>query len=124
MGTIVALHDGLSRTILFFTIICAFWGFWRYLRGEGVRGDFWGALWILEGVILLQGLLGLWMALMRLWPARGGIHFLYGIVLALALPLVYVYTRGRDGRQEQLLYGIVLAIMVGLTLRAISTGGG
>ena len=37
MGTLITLHDGLSRTILFFTLICALWGFWRYLRGEGVR---------------------------------------------------------------------------------------
>ncbi len=123
MGALITLHDGLSRTILFFTLVCALWGFWRALRGEGVRGDFWGALWILEGVILLQGLLGLGMVLMRLWPARGGLHFLYGIVLALVLPMVYAYTRGRDGRREQLLYSIALMIMVGLTLRAMATGG-
>lgn len=123
MSTLITLHDGLSRTILFFLVICALWGFWRALRGEGVRGDFWGALVILEGVILLQGLLGLVMVLMRLRPARGGLHFLYGIVLALALPLVYAYTRGRDGRREQWLYSIVLTIMVGLALRAIITGG-
>jgi hypothetical protein len=42
--------------------------------------------------------------------------------MALALPLVYAYTRGRDGRREQLIYSVVLAIMVGLTLRAITTG--
>jgi heme A synthase len=122
MGTLILLHDRLSQTILFFVLICALWGFWRYFRGEGVRGDFWGALLILEGVILVQGLLGLAMALMRLWPARGGIHFLYGVVMALALPLVYAYTRGRDGRREQLIYSVVLVIMVGLTLRAITTG--
>ena len=109
MGTLILLHDRLSQTILFFVLICALWGFW-------------GALLILEGVILVQGLLGLGMILMRLWPARGGIHFLYGVVMALALPLVYAYTRGRDGRREQLIYSIVLAIMVGLTLRAIATG--
>mgnify|MGYP005836280419 CR=1 FL=1 len=123
MSTLITLHDGLSRTILFFLVICALWGFWRALRGGGGRGDFWGALVILEGVILLQGLLGLVMVLMRLWPARGGLHFLYGIVLALALPLVYAYTRGRDGRREQWLYSVVLTIMVGLALRAITTGG-
>lgn len=122
MSTLITLHDGLSRTILFFLMICALWGFWRALRGKGVKGDFWGALVILEGVILLQGLLGLAMVLMRLWPARGGLHFLYGIVLALALPLVYAYTRGRDGRREQWLYSVVLTIMVGLALRAITTG--
>ncbi|MBO9361903.1 MAG: hypothetical protein J7452_06840 [Thermoflexus sp.] len=123
MGTLILLHDRLSQTILFFALICALWGFWRYFRREGVRGDFWGALLILEAVILVQGLLGFVLVWMRLQPVRGGIHFLYGVALALALPLVYVYTRSQDGRREQLIYSIVLAIMVGLALRAISTGG-
>jgi heme A synthase len=123
MGTLILLHDRLSQTILFFALICALWGFWRYFRREGVRGDFWGALLILEAVILIQGLLGFVLVWMRLQPVRGGIHFLYGVALALALPLVYVYTRSQDGRREQLIYSIVLAIMVGLALRAISTGG-
>ncbi len=123
MGTLILLHDRLSQTILFFALICALWGFWRYFRREGVRGDFWGALLILEAVILVQGLLGFVLVWMRLQPVRGGIHFLYGVALALALPLVYVYTRSQDGRREQLIYSIVLATMVGLALRAISTGG-
>jgi hypothetical protein len=118
--SLVEVHSRLSNTALLFCIIMAVWGGWRFLRKQGVDRSYWGALIIAELLILTQGALGaaLWLGGAR--PARG-IHLLYGIVSALAVPLVYLYTKGRDERPEMLLYAVAFLILIGLLLRAVAT---
>lgn len=118
----VEFHARLANTALFYCLIMAIWGGWRFLRKQGVGGSYWGAVVIAEVLILAQGLLGgyLWLAGMR--PARG-IHLLYGIVSAMAMPLAYTYTRGREERPEMLIYTVAFLVLSGLLLRAITTGG-
>jgi hypothetical protein len=101
----------------------AVWGFWRFFRRSGVSSSYWGAAIISEILVLLQGGLGLYLWIAGLRPVRGGIHILYGVALALAVPLVYTYTRGRKDRPEMLLYAVAFLIMCGLVLRAMVTGG-
>jgi CDP-diglyceride synthetase len=116
------VHDRLANTILLFCVAMALWGGWRFIRRQGVSSSYWGALVIAEVLILLQGALGAYLYLSGLRPMRG-IHILYGVVSALALPLVYFYTKGREERPEMLLYSVSCLILIGLVLRAMFTGG-
>jgi hypothetical protein len=117
------LHDRLANTALLFCFFMAVWGFWRFFRKNGVNSSYWGAAIIAEVLVLLQGGIGLYLWITGLRPERGWIHILYGISLALAVPIVYSYTRGKQDRPEMLLYAVAFLIMCGLVLRAMVTGG-
>jgi hypothetical protein len=121
--TIFEIHARLGNTVILFVVIMAIWGAWRFLKGQGLISSYWGAVVIAEVLILSQGAMGAYLWAIGARPAQGGMHILYGVVSLLPLPLVYVYTKGRDGRPEILMYTVAFLILVGLVLRAISTGG-
>ena len=120
--SLVEVHARLANTALFFCVIMGVWGGWRFLRKRGMEGSYWGAVVIAEILILAQGFLGGYLWLTGLRPARG-IHLLYGIVSGLAIPMIFFYTRGREERPEMLMYAGGFLILVGLVLRAMTTGG-
>lgn len=121
--SLVMIHDRLANTVLLYIAILALWALWRFVRRQGVDSSYWGALVIAEILILMQGALGIILLLGGANPARGGVHILYGIVSALSIPAVYVFTKGRDERRDILIYGAVLLFNSGIALRAIATGG-
>lgn len=121
--SLVEVHARLANTLLLYVILLAVWGLWRFIRREGIGSSYWGALAIAEILVVVQGLLGAYLWFFNtLRPERGGIHILYGVISALAIPAVYVYTKGGDQRREMLVYAAVLLFTVGLVLRAITTG--
>jgi hypothetical protein len=87
-----------------------------------VNAGYWGALAIFELLIVAQDGLGayLWLSGSRL---ERTVHILYGIVSALVIPGIYVYTQGREERSETLIYAAATLVLVGLILWAVVTGG-
>jgi hypothetical protein len=116
------IHNRLANSVILYCLVLGCWGLWRFFRKEGVSSNFWGALVIAEGLVLIQGLIGILLLVMGETPGRGAVHILYGAVSGLSLPAVYVYTRGRDERREMLLYGVVLLFAAAIGFRAIVTG--
>ena len=113
-------HARLANAALYYFIILALWGYWRFFRKQGLSSGFWGSVVIGEILLLLQSGLGALLLLSGSSPGRG-IHILYGVVSLLALPAVYLYTRGRQERAEMLMYSTTTLITFGLVLRAITT---
>ncbi len=120
--TLSEVHARLANTALFYFLLLSLWGYWRFFRKEGVNASYWGALAIAELLILVQGGVGAYLWLVGLRPDRG-IHLLYGVVSAMAIPAAYAYTQGRSQRPEILIYGTAMLITVGLILRAVATAG-
>ena len=118
------IHDRLANTIVLYVLILALWGFWRFFRKRGVDSSFWGSLVIAEVLILTQGVLGFFLWLSGLTPTRGWVHILYGIVGAISIPAVFIFSKGRDDRRDVLVYAAVHLFQVGVFLRAMMTGGG
>jgi hypothetical protein len=118
--SLLTVHSQLSTAVILYSVILGAWGIYNFTRHQDVTEGFWGALIIAELLILGQGLLGglLWYQGYR--PERG-IHLLYGVVTALGIPAVYVFTRGRDRRPENLAYGSVALLVALLAFRAIVT---
>jgi hypothetical protein len=114
------IHGQLSTTVILYTVIVGIWGIFEFARKNGVSGSYWGALVIAELLILIQGLLGGYLWFEGLRPGRG-IHVLYGAVTALGIPAIYVFTRGREGRAENLAYGSATLIVALLAFRAVVT---
>ncbi len=120
--TIVFIHSRLALTAILFAPAMGVWAAWSYFRGRGVNSNYWGALVIGEILVLAQGVIGVVLVLTGHTPTDV-LHFLYGVLVALAWPGVYVYTNARTGRSEAALYALVSFFIFGLAVRAVMTGG-
>ena len=119
---LLQIHTSLATASLIFSLIIAGYGFWRYLRKQGIDANFWGVLSSGELLYLAQVAVGLLQLTTGLRPARTAVHILYGAVLALALPGAYVATRAADSPREARLYAVIGLFLAGIALRAMSTG--
>ena len=122
--SIAFIHDRLAMATLLFGAICVAWGLLNYLRKQPVTSGYWGALVILQILAVVQTVVGL---LVFAGGGSGGllrpiVHGLYGATLLLSLPAAYVYSGGKDRRQENLIYAVVCLWLVFIVERSISTG--
>ncbi len=115
------IHGILGNALLYFTLLIAAWALLHALRRQEIGGSFWGSIVIGEGLALVQAAIGGIMVAQGLLPPRA-IHFLYGGLTLLTWPAVFAFTRGGTGRREALYWAFASAFLLGITLRAISTG--
>jgi hypothetical protein len=118
VGLAAFLHDRLAIAIVLYFLVLGVWGLFA-ARGTGVTAAYLGALAIAEGLAIVEGLLGLALAVER--PPSEGIHILYGVSVVLALPLAYTYARERSARRQAVTYGLTALFACGLALRGIGT---
>ncbi|HZS76604.1 MAG TPA: hypothetical protein VFA41_08305 [Ktedonobacteraceae bacterium] len=76
---------------------------------------------------LLQALLGITLVLLGQRPGTGTglyyLHYVYGAIVALAIPVAVTYaTGGKQPRRDILIYSIVALILVAAAVRALMTG--
>src|SRR3972149_4511371 len=100
------LHSRLALTVILFAFAMGAWAAFLFFRGKGIDSSYWGALVIGEILMIAQGVVGLLMVLSGLRPADL-LHLLYGFLVVLAWPGVYVYTNARQGRPEAGIYALV-----------------
>ena len=118
------IHARLATTALVFSAICVAWGLLNFVRKQPVTGSYWGALVILELLSITQVVIGLlvFFSVGSDNLARPIVHALYGATLILSLPAAYVYSKGKDTRNENLIYALVCLWLVFIVERSISTG--
>jgi heme A synthase len=79
-------------------------------------------------VSLLQALLGITLVLLGQRPGPPGdslyyLHFVYGGIVALAIPVAVTYaTAGKNPRRDLLIYSLVCLVLVAAAVRALMTG--
>src|SRR5215213_4534607 len=117
------IHRTLGTMSLYYTFLMGLWGLFLFLRRQGPDGNYNGALIIAEGIFVLQGIVGVLLAVTGAAPGRE-IHFLYGISTLLTLPLAFILTRGRTDSRTALIYGLAMFFLWGLALRAFDTALG
>jgi hypothetical protein len=104
METIVIIHDRFANTVWLFLLILGLWSLWRAIRGEGVSGNFLGALVIGQALILIQAALGglLYLGGHGANISQPAIHILYAAFSLVFLPFVFLYwLRGDDSNRAQ-----------------------
>jgi heme A synthase len=111
----------LFRTGLVITVIIGVWGLLTYFRKQPSSGSFRATLVLTEALFIVQGLVGVLMFVNGRRP-HDNLHWLYGILLVILLPIAATYVSGREARREPLVYGIAGLFMAGLTIRALTTG--
>jgi heme A synthase len=117
----VTLHQNWSRVVLIYTLVVALWALFLWLRGSNPSGGLLGALILNEAVVVIQGVLGLILVIQGQHPAQG-LHFLYGIVALLTLPVAYFYGEGGTERRDSLVFGLAGLFLFGIAIRAVTTG--
>jgi heme A synthase len=121
LSTLVYVHNGLFRAGLIITGFIVIWSAFLYFRRQAPGGSFRATLVLTEGLFILQGLVGIAMFLQGARP-HDPLHWLYGPLLVIVLPIAASYLSGRDNRREALVYGLAALFMFGLTIRAFMTG--
>lgn len=121
--SLAAIHSRLWITILLFSSAMLLWGLLRFLRGQTVNSNYFGAVVIAEILYILQGLLGIFMLVSGTGVLqRAEVHILYGVVVAITLPGVYIYTRGDESRRTMLVYAVAFVFIIVLSVRSMMTG--
>lgn len=116
------IHHTLSNMITLYSLILAGWGFVNFARQRPPDGNYNGALVLAVVLFVLEGIVGVILLLTGHSPGRS-IHWLYGATIALTIPAIFAFTRGRNTSRESFLYGAGMLFIWGLAERAAETGG-
>lgn len=121
MSVVFELHRVLSNTIWMFYLLIALWGLLRAVRGMSVDGSYFGAIAVIQIVLVLQGILGGVLYLSGGRPDRQLVHYLYAAFGIVFLPGLFAYLRGDDSNRAQWIYALAALFMFGVILRITGT---
>src|SRR5258708_5894921 len=114
--SIFATLGGISNNAyILFCIALGIWAGVQFVRGQGLGGQFWGAMWTCSGLAGV-GLL-LWLARALSGEDLRSVYILYELFFVIVLPGTFALMRGRDDR---LAAGIFSAVAIFAALSAIS----
>jgi heme A synthase len=115
-----SLHELFSRALVLYFLLVGLWGLFLAIRRQPFNSAFQGALVISLVLGVVQALLGV-LLLVTGSRARDDLHYLYGLSIIVALPLVQQLIARRT-ISRPLAYGLASLFMMGLAIRAITTG--
>jgi hypothetical protein len=80
-------------------------------------------LGVTAGLGVVQALMGgiLWLSGAR---PSDPLHYVYGGIVLIALPVAYVYADNKSARRDMIVFTIAVFVVVAAAVRAFMTGGG
>ncbi|HSO93023.1 MAG TPA: hypothetical protein VLS53_00955 [Candidatus Dormibacteraeota bacterium] len=124
MSFLLLVHQRLAIAGILITLIVGIWGIVTYLRKRDATSGYRSTLVMTEVLFLVQALVGGLLFVAGDKRPHDSLHLLYGVLLVIALPIAGSYTSSQAPRREPLFYGLVGLFMMGLSIRAITTGAG
>lgn len=115
-----AVHVLVSQAIVLYFFVVGLWGLFLALRRQPFNSAYQGALVISLVLGVVQALIGVLLLVTGGRP-RDDLHYLYGLSIIVALPLVQQLLAKRTFSRS-LAYGLASLFMMGLAIRAITTG--
>jgi heme A synthase len=115
-----ALHKQLATVLVLYYSAIGLWGLALGIRNTGPTPGYRGGIAIAIGAALVQGVLGV-LTLLFVKPPTESLHVLYGVALALALPLATTLVRDRTPRGQSVALGFAALFAAGLAIRGITT---
>jgi len=115
------LHTNLAIVIIAAGAVCAIWGFGLWLLHRGMNSAFRVALMVTGALGFAQGVLGGILLLNGDRPPDQ-LHYVYGAIVILALPVAVSYSTGKNVRRDLLWFSIAALIIMAAALRAWMTG--
>jgi heme A synthase len=120
---VVNLHGSLFIAVALYLLICAIWGFVLAVLRRPIGPSFRGSLRIAEGLILAQVVVGAIVFLSGAPRPPSPLHYLYGLVIVLALPAAETLApQWWKGRHQTLVVAVGCLFAFGLSVRAAMTG--
>ncbi len=122
------LHFFNGILILIVGTITGVWGLILFFMKKQTIIRPWRIALIFTGIVgFLQALFGIILLLLGQHPGTGTglyyLHFVYGAIVALAIPVAVTYaTGGKKPRRDILLFSIIALVLVAAALRAFVTG--
>ncbi len=114
--SIFAILGGIfNNAFILFCVALGIWAGVQFVRGQGLGGQFWGAMWTCTGLAGV-GLL-LWLARALSGEDLRSVYVLYELFFVIVLPGTFALLRGRDDRVAA---GIFSVIAIFAALSAIS----
>lgn len=126
---ILTLHSYNVYLVMAAATISGIWGFILFFTKRPLNPSWRMSLMVTAALALLQGLLGVIMVIMGLKPGTGTgqyyLHYVYGGIVALALPIAVTYaTSGKNPRRDLLVFSIAALVVAAAAVRAWMTGPG
>lgn len=115
------IHANLATAVMLFNTLLGLWGLIKYFRGDGMDGNYFGAVALSPVLGFVQMLIGLALVAQGLGGLARAVHYLYGVLVVISVPATFAYTRGRDDRGAVLLYSAVLLLTALFGSRAVAT---
>jgi len=108
--------------------ISAVWGFILFFLKKPMNKPWRISLIVTAIVTAIQALLGIILLLLGQKPGPPGdslyyLHYIYGAIVVLAIPVAVTYaTGGKNARRDILIFSIAALILVAAAVRALMTG--
>lgn len=122
MDALLSIHGQLATVLVLYYSAVGIWGLVLGVRNSGPTPGFRGGLAIAEIAAIAQGAFGVILLVFRGGP-KDSLHILYGVALALAIPLALSLVRERTPRGQSVALGFALLFAAGLAVRGITTAG-
>lgn len=122
------LHFFNAILILVAGTVTGIWGLILFFMKKQTIIRPWRIALIFTAIVgFLQALFGIILLLLGQHPGTGTglfyLHFVYGGIVALAIPIAVTYaTGGKKPRRDMLLFSIISLVLVAAALRALVTG--
>ena len=103
------------------------WGLILFFMKKPINRPWRISLTVTAVIAALQAVLGITLVLLGQKPGTGTglyyLHYVYGAIVVLAIPIAITYaTSGRNPRRDLLIFSIAALILVAAAIRALMTG--
>ena len=122
MDLVLSLHGRVGLALVLYYTFVGLWAILQGIRDRGPDSSLRGAIAIATVAAVVQGALGVLVLLFRGAPADV-VHMLYGLALAVAMPLAATLVRDRTPRGQSIALGFAALFTAGLAIRGITTAG-
>ena len=120
MDVVLSLHGRIAIALVLYYAAVGLWAIVSGIRNEGPNASLRGAIAIATITAVAQGVLGVLVLIFRAAP-RDGVHILYGVALAVSMPLAATLVRERTPRGQSIALGFAALFAAGLAIRGMTT---
>jgi heme A synthase len=121
---VLILHRSLALLVVLLALGGTIWAVHAWLRRGSVHPRLLTLTVAMSGVIGVQALLGILLAVTGRRPVDGSTHFVVGPLTLFVLPVARRAIAGRSDRAASAMLAVAWFVLLLLTLRAVGSGGG
>ena len=120
----VAVHRALAFIVVLLALAGTVWAVHDWLRRQSIHPRLLTFTVAMSGVLGLQALFGITLAITGFRPDDGATHFVVGPLTLFVLPVARRVLAGRSDRAASATLAVAWFVLMLLTLRAVGSGGG